>query len=172
MFRFVTPVRIPAEAHEQFQFTLQLTQTPERSFLLDPLHIDPLERTFTPLPSDHELTGIRFGKAIELSGYTLTTTTQGWTLDLVWHALSTPETGLVAFVHIEDESGRIVAQSDIVPANGSRPTPGWLAGEYILDTRNVAPLPAGDYTLFVGLFNPVNGQRLDERLKFGIYTAP
>jgi len=172
VLRFVVPTYVPAEAAGYYQFVLQLNQAPRQSFKLNLIEVKPINRTFTEPTSDHPLTGIRFGGVIELNGYTITTTIQDWTLNLVWHALNTPNINLTAFVHIEDEAGNIVAQSDAIPANGDRPTLGWLLGEFILDPRKFAPLPAGKYYLFAGLYDPTTGNRLDQRLKIGVYTVP
>jgi hypothetical protein len=56
---------------------------------------------------------------------------------------------------------KLIAQSDGVPAGWSRPTTGWLPGEYVTDTRALAippDAPAGDYTLSAGLYIPGNGR--------------
>jgi hypothetical protein len=84
-------------------------------------------------------------------------------LPLVWRAESTPVTGYHVFVHLVDESSHILAQSDAVPANWSRPTTGWLPGEYIIDTHTLAlpdNLPADGLSLRVGLYDPDTGARL------------
>jgi hypothetical protein len=62
-----------------------------------------------------------------------------------------------------DENGQIIAQSDGEPANWSRPTTGWAAGEYILDPHSLTlpeSLPDGPLTYRVGLYDPATGQRL------------
>ncbi|HIE39771.1 MAG TPA: hypothetical protein EYP77_12045 [Anaerolineae bacterium] len=58
-------------------------------------------------------------------------------------------------------NGRIVAQSDGVPAGWTRPTTGWLPGEYIVDTRVLTlppDVPPGVYTLQTGLYLPGDGR--------------
>ena len=55
-----------------------------------------------------------------------------------------------------------MAQSDGIPANWTRPTTGWLPGEYITDahTLTIPPdAPAGDYILYAGLYVP-DGERV------------
>jgi len=62
------------------------------------------------------------------------------------------------------EDGRIVAQSDGLPADWTRPTTGWLPGEFIRDAHSLtlpAELPPGSYTLVTGLYLP-NGSRLQQ----------
>ncbi|MFQ6099794.1 MAG: hypothetical protein ACE5OS_00965, partial [Anaerolineae bacterium] len=86
-------------------------------------------------------------------GHPLTTT-------LVWRAEAETHTSYHAFLHLLDPEGNLVAQSDGIPANWTRPTTGWLPGEYIEDVRvlTIPPdAPAGDYTLFAGLYVPGGG---------------
>ena len=55
------------------------------------------------------------------------------------------------------------AQHDGVPANQERPVAGWEAGEQV-DDRHVmwldAAAPAGDYVLWVGMYDPASGERV------------
>ena len=83
-------------------------------------------------------------------------------LQLVWHVLRTPSERYRAFVHVADADGRIVAQSDAEPANWTRPTTGWLPGEYVVDAHAIvlpADLPPGSYSLIVGLAEVDSGMR-------------
>ncbi len=84
-------------------------------------------------------------------------------LPLVWRADGEASTGYHAFVHLVDEAGNILAQSDAVPAGWTRPTTGWLPGEYILDVHTLTlppELPPGQLAFRVGLYDPVTGERL------------
>src|SRR5947209_20344033 len=83
---------------------------------------------------------------------------------LYWHpterSLGPPYS---VFVHLLGDNGAIVAQRDAVPLNGARPTPTWVPGEYLADSYDIAVPPdasRGQYTLEVGLFDPVSGSRL------------
>ena len=83
-------------------------------------------------------------------------------LTLLWRAEAEMPTSYRVFIHLVDANGQILAQTDGEPANWSRPTTGWVPGEYILDdhTLTLPPdLPAGA-SLRVGLYNPVTNQRL------------
>ena len=98
-----------------------------------------------------------------LAGYSLTPTAGALTVQLVWQATATPPVSYKVFVHLQGEGGRVWAQSDGVPAGWARPTTGWLAGEYVLDEHTLAlpsDLPAGDYTLYVGLYDPDTNARV------------
>lgn len=172
IWRFQTFARLPASADSgPYQFSLSLLDQPAEPFDLRPIQLTAPQRTFTA-PAIEQPSSIRFGNVIEFAGYTLRATPEALTLDLLWHALATPDSDLIAFIHVEDASGRIVAQSDAVPSNWSRPTTGWLPGEYVLDSRVLPPLQTGDYTLYIGLADRVTGVRFGERVKIGVYKAP
>jgi len=84
------------------------------------------------------------------------------TVTLVWRAEAETHTSYHVFLHLIGPGGALVAQSDGVPADWSRPTTGWLPGEYVTDTRVLtlpADAPAGDYALSAGLYVP-GGERL------------
>ena len=84
-------------------------------------------------------------------------------LTLIWQANNETATSYRVFVHLINENGEIVAQSDGEPANWTRPTTGWLASEIIIDEHNfsVEELPAGTYQLNIGLYDPATGDRLE-----------
>jgi len=85
------------------------------------------------------------------------------TITLIWRAEETPDTSYHVFLHLLDPEGRLMAQSDGVPAGWTRPTTGWLPGEYITDVHNLAipaDAPAGEYVLQNGLYDPDTGTRL------------
>lgn len=109
------------------------------------------------------------GEAVELAGYDLED--RAWApgsalpLTLHWRAHATPDRNYHAFVHLLDESGSIVAQHDGVPGEGRLPTRGWLPGEAVADAHTLQlplDLPAGDYRLEVGLYDPVTDERLGQ----------
>ena len=82
---------------------------------------------------------------------------------LVWRAEAETATGYHVFIHLVDEAGNIVTQADGVPGEWTRPTTGWLPGEYVMDTHTLnlpAELPPGPLTLRVGLYDPATGARL------------
>ncbi len=84
-------------------------------------------------------------------------------ISLYWRADAVFPTSNRVFVHLVDQNGQIIAQSDGEPANWTRPTTGWLPGEYITDEHTLtlpAELPSGPLTLRVGLYDPQTGQRL------------
>jgi hypothetical protein len=84
-------------------------------------------------------------------------------LTLAWRADETPAASLHVFIHLQAPDGRLVAQSDGVPADWARRTSGWLRGEFVADARGLplpTDLPPGGYALFAGLYDPATGARL------------
>jgi hypothetical protein len=82
---------------------------------------------------------------------------------LWWRATAAIEQEYAVFVHLVDEHGSIIAQADGVPMSGRYPTSAWAPGERIVDTRTLLlpkELGEGSYQLAVGLYNPMDGQRL------------
>ncbi len=109
----------------------------------------------------------QFGDIIALAGYSITREAkagQPFALNLVWQSLAETGTSYKVFVHFVDAAGKLVASDDAIPAQWQRPTPGWLAGEYVTDAHTLnlpADLAPGAYTLRVGLYEEGGaGQRL------------
>jgi hypothetical protein len=126
---------------------------------------------FTPPSSLQQPVGASLGNLATLIGFDLAPSTGGeptihpgdvLTVTLIWRAEGTAASSYHVFLHLLDPEGKLVVQSDGVPANWTRPTTGWLPGEYIADTRTLAIPPGaqiGDYTLYTGLYIP-DGERL------------
>jgi hypothetical protein len=88
---------------------------------------------------------------------------QTMTVTLVWQALGETDQDVKVFVHLLDADGRVVAQSDAVPAGWTRPTSGWQAGEYVTDAHVLEirrDMPPGEYRLVAGMYDSTTGQRL------------
>ena len=67
------------------------------------------------------------------------------------------------FVHLVDANGRVLAQFDGQPLEGTYPTSHWTPGEFIKDSYPLILPPdasPGPYHVFVGLYNEASGLRL------------
>jgi hypothetical protein len=85
------------------------------------------------------------------------------TLTLYWQASGPSGVPYTVFVHLLDANDKVVAQKDEPPVHGTRPTTGWVAGEYVADEHVIAidpSVPPGPYRLEVGLYDPDTGQRV------------
>ena len=108
-----------------------------------------------------------FTDQIDLLGYNFSDhqIVRGETLDLTlfWSPRGRPAHDYTVFVHLLDSSGQLRAQADSPAASGKYPTSVWDAGEVIADlhTLSLAPdLPAGEYKIAIGLYDPRTGQRV------------
>ena len=94
-------------------------------------------------------------------------------VELVWKAETPPAGNYRAFIHLVDEAGQIVSQSDDTPGQ-SYPTNHWLADEVMVDRRELAvpdSASPGTYTLIAGLYDPISAIRLEARDDAGVrYT--
>lgn len=112
--------------------------------------------------------GAVMGGAIELAGFDMTacevkTATCNLQLALHWRSLQPIEQDFVVFVHLVDaKTGRLVAQNDGQPLNGTHPTSRWAAGEWVRDehTLGLGNAPPGQYELRIGFYLPYSGERL------------
>ncbi len=101
-----------------------------------------------------------FDKKIKLLGYDWKN--ESAQLTLYWRALALMDTPYTIFVHLIDAQNRVVAYGDAEPGNGTLPTTGWIADEYIIDphTLSLNNVPAGTYTIAIGVYDPATGARL------------
>ena len=82
---------------------------------------------------------------------------------LFWQTGQPVTESYVAFIHLLDVQGQIVAQSDALPRAGAYPTPWWEPGPVIEDGHSLVlpeDLPAGSYRWVVGLYRQEDGARL------------
>jgi hypothetical protein len=85
---------------------------------------------------------------------------------LAWRGLAREERDLTVFLHLLDDRGQIVAQSDSQPLSGRYPTSVWQIGETVLDEislRIPETTQSGSYALAVGLYHQPTGARMPAR---------
>ena len=155
---------IPADAAGEANLMLRLG---DKELELGEVDITYQEHSFTQPPVD-TLLDAQFGEVARLIGFNLsrdkTTSGEIIPLTLTWQSLSTgTETDFVVFAHLLDGEGRLIGQHDSPPANGTRPTRSWLAGEFIVDHHDIS-LRENDYRgqakIEIGLYDPLTGIRL------------
>jgi hypothetical protein len=163
LFDPATGERLPA-AWQAGPFDL-LTRNSQQTEL-GQIRIQARELT-TTAPEPRVATNASLERLGQLVGYDLAATqvAPGGALDLTLHWQPTETTGerLTVFVHLLDEQGVIIGQSDGEPAGGSRPTSSWLPDEFIADRHSVRVQDdalLGPATLRVGLYDPATGERV------------
>ena len=158
----------------------------ERDLLFDTLHshyrwaktipgFDPFaEEVRIYLPPQYDLSNtpdvpleVHWDDGITLLGYDVDSEAHErgeplW-LTLYWQTESRPSDSYVIFTHLLAETGAVAVGWDNPPCRQTCPTDTWRAGEIIRD-EYMLPLdesmPAGAYTLEVGIYHPNTGERL------------
>jgi hypothetical protein len=85
------------------------------------------------------------------------------TVWLYWRALVQTETPLKVFVQlVREDSFSVVSQNDHFPQEGRISTSTWMPNTLYRDVYTLAldDVPAGNYTLITGLYNPETGERM------------
>ncbi len=150
-----------------YTWTLSLSPNLSPGVPVSPLSVTAPSRRFASPPVDVSV-DVGLGEVATLLGANVEPPTlaveagSSVTVTLVWRAEAETRTSYHAFLHLVDQQGRLIAQSDGVPDRWSRPTTGWMPGEIIIDERPLyLPREAspGDYTLLGGLYEP-GGERL------------
>lgn len=161
-------VRVPFDAATgRLPLTLRLSSGADVS--LGALTVQAVERVFDP-PAATTPFSATFGSAIALTGYTVQS---GATIHLTlnWRALRPMNDDYTVFIHVLDEAGRIVAQTDRPPRDGAKPTSEWMPGEYVVDEVALTSA-AHAHTLELGFYLPEDGQRLGDAVKLPLTPTP
>jgi hypothetical protein len=119
-------------------------------------------------PTMANKTSASFGGIGDLIGYDIAkinlSPKEKIALTLYWRAsASIIERNYVVFTQVLTSDGRLIAQSDNVPADGERPTRGWVNGEFIADKHEMEIQDQnfrGDATIIVGIYDPATGKRV------------
>jgi 4-amino-4-deoxy-L-arabinose transferase-like glycosyltransferase len=110
-------------------------------------------------------TNVAFGDMINLRGYEIKSdqNNSSISLTLYWQAVEKPDFQYSAFVHLVNDSGRLVAQDDGPPGEDQDYPPlSWLPEDIVRDER-VIELPENvreSLTFYVWLYNWTEGRRL------------
>jgi hypothetical protein len=125
-----------------------------------------LLRFGTVPPTSLRAGNTRFGQELALVEVkTVETAEPGQILpvEFTWQPLNQPQLDYNLFLQLLDPNGGLLAQHDSQPNGGYSPTSTWNPGEQVLDRHGLAlppDLPAGDYRLIAGLYDPTTGVRL------------
>jgi hypothetical protein len=164
-WRALWPLLIPADVPAG-PIAVELSDG-ERSVPLARATVEVVDRSFTLPDSLPNPVAVPFGQLAELRSWEsdrrVIRPGDTLTVQLVWLARGSSDRPLKVFVHVVDETGRVVAQRDAEPGEGRWPTTAWLAGQVILDRAPIvlpATLPRGHYGIVIGMYDPLSGNRL------------
>ncbi len=116
-------------------------------------------------PMSHQSNTI-FGGTVRLWGYQvggLARPGNELAITLVWRDELPVSDDYRVFVHLLNDADALLAQSDGVPADWTRPTSTWRPGEFIEDRHTLlipTGAPAGPVYLWVGLYHPDGSGRV------------
>jgi hypothetical protein len=80
-------------------------------------------------------------------------------LTIYWQVETPVERDIAVFAHLLDAEGTLVAQADGYPLLGMLPFWLWKPGEVMRDVHHFDPVPAGAYTIRLGLWESATGER-------------
>jgi hypothetical protein len=101
----------------------------------------------------------RFGGHVALLDAACTCDEDGQVhLTAQWRVEATVRTDATMFVHLLDPESTLVAQADGYPLLGMLPLWLWEPGEVVRDVRHFDPVPAGEYTVRLGMWELATGE--------------
>lgn len=172
---------LPAGAIERRDFTLSVPPTlaPGRyplwvagdvgRVVLATIEVVPAPPLPTPAPPARAMEA-RFGDLATLLGVTVRREGGVTEVRLLWQAEREVERELAVFVHLLDETGRIIAQADGPPAGGAAPTGRWTPGLRFDDVHRLPSDAPG--RVIVGLYDPATLERVPTSTGDSVQVAP
>ncbi len=125
-----------------------------------PTIVRSLDRAAASVEGELTPLAFMFGEKIGLEGVVVDEVAEGIAVTLLWRAEDRISADLTAFVHIFDDDGTLLTQSDTKPVNGQLPTWCWVKGEIVADTH-LLPITNGIHgTASIGLYSLRTGKRM------------
>jgi hypothetical protein len=112
----------------------------------------------------------QLGDGIELVSHQAAFSGGALKVDLTWAATAQPSKDYTVFLHLLDDSGKVVAQADSQPRGAEFPTSLWQAGDRIADSYSLQA-PPGRYTLEVGMYDLPTLQRLGDPVRLQVAVS-
>lgn len=113
------------------------------------------ERNFDAPSPENEL-DIIWVNGVQLLGYDLVDNA----LNLYWTTDERIDQNLRLFVHLLDADEQIITVRDGVPVDWTRPTTGWVDGEYIVTVHTFDAIDAENNLFRIGWYNPETAVRV------------
>jgi 4-amino-4-deoxy-L-arabinose transferase-like glycosyltransferase len=165
---FQLPDALPAGSY-RVQVAMQtgmdpLTADPWRDIFS--FEVEARKRHYEP-PLFRTRQDVRFGSVLRLRGYRLERKNvhpgESVNFTVYWQALGAPAQIYAVFNHLRDHDALAIWQGDSWPQAGLYTTDHWQKNEVVAETYTIVipvDLPAGDYALYTGVYDPATGTRL------------
>jgi uncharacterized membrane protein len=160
---------IPADASGPVRLTAQVDDSPVVELgayaLTAPEHLMLAPEVAQQIGIEFPEMGALFGYTIEPPANDTIPAGAPLTVTLVWQAEAAASTAYAITAQLLSEEGQLLAQHDSQPVNGQRPTTGWLAEEYLVDSHTLEFLEGmetytGRASLIVAVYDPADFTRL------------
>ena len=128
---------------------------------------------------------VNLGNKIGLQGFALDKSGDTLAVHLVWLARQPMDESYKVFIHLVDDQGKLLAQTDSRPLQYASNTNRWIPGQVVVDRSEVSLPPdvrPGRYQVRAGLYNEADGQRLpvldadgkvlDDQVLLGYFESP
>ena len=115
----------------------------------------PSQQRYLPPDVEHHFS-VLWGNRIALLAYDDTATS----VTLYWETVTQINESLRLFVQVVDDDDTILALTDSIPVDWTRPTTSWAIGEVITTYHDFGELPSGTYRVRVGWYDPITGERI------------
>jgi hypothetical protein len=127
----------------------------ESTVVVATMQVETPERSYAIPDAEHE-TDTSWNNGIQLLGYDDTVTA----VTVYWQTTTQIDQTLRLFAQVVDANDAIVALTDEIPVNWTRPTTSWAIGEVITTHHDFGVLPAGEYRIRIGWYDPITGNRI------------
>ncbi|MBV9120546.1 MAG: hypothetical protein JOZ39_07540, partial [Chloroflexi bacterium] len=109
---------------------------------------------------------LTLGDGISLLAHNTSAANGRLSVDLTWGVSARPTRDYTVYVHILDPAGKMIAQADAQPVDGTFPTRTWQPGDRVADSYQMA-VPAGTYQVQVGMYTLPGPVNLGQPVTFG-----
>ena len=153
-WRGIHRLYVPASL-ENGEYTVAIRADNEQPIAIASMQIETPDRNFE-MPDVEYDSGQAWDNGIQLLGYDDTVTA----VTLYWQTTQQINQNLRLFVQVVGNDNAIVALTDGIPVDWTRPTTSWAVGEVITTQHDFGELPSGEYHIRVGWYDPITGNRV------------
>jgi hypothetical protein len=103
---------------------------------------------------------VNFGDLFDLIGLSMSVAGDELSASLWWESNASPDSDYTVFIHLLDEQGELLAQSDSMPNRNLSPTHIWEPGDIIQDVHVLTSASSLGAKIRIGVYDPATLNRL------------